>query len=88
MQNSMRSGKILAAYIRSLPTHPAKHIYWIVYNEDMISYVENLIKEIKGLDYFDKYVTVVSKSNPSKDRTTGIVYFDPSLLDLLGNGNT
>lgn len=78
----------MAACIRSLPTNPDKQIYWIVYNEEMVTRTEDLIKEIRGKEYFDKYVTVVSKSNPSKERTTGIVYFDPSLLDLLGNGNT
>lgn len=78
----------MAACIRSLPTSPDKQIYWIVYNEDMVTRTEDLIKEIRGKEYFDKYITVVSKSNPSKERTTGIVYFDPSLLDLLGNGNT
>lgn len=86
MQNSMRSGK-MDACIRSLPTSPDKQIYWIVYNEDMVPHTEDLIREIRGQEYFDKYVTVVSKSNPSKERTKGTVYFDPTLLDLLGNGN-
>lgn len=75
------------ASIRSLPATPDKRIYWIVYNEDMVSYTENLIREIRGREYFDKYVTVVAKNDPSKERTKGTVYFDPSLLDLLGNGN-
>lgn len=74
--------------ILSLPEVPTKRIFWIVYNHDMISYVENLIKELRGEDYLNMYVTVVAKSDPSKDRTKGTVYFDPDLLDLLGNGNT
>jgi hypothetical protein len=72
--------------ISSLPSNPSKHIFWIVYNDDMVSYAEKRIKFIKGKDYFDKYVTVVAKNDPSKDRSQGTVYFDPALLDLLGNG--
>lgn len=73
------------AAIRCLPDDPAKHIYWIVYNTDMIKYTEALIEQIKGREYMQN-VTVVSKSDPSKERTTGSVYFDPTLMDLLGNG--
>lgn len=71
--------------IRNLPENPSKHIYWIVYNQDMVKYVENLIESIRGADYL-KHITVVSKNDPSKDRTTGSVYFDPTLMDLIGNG--
>lgn len=71
--------------IRGLPENPKKHIYWIVYNSDMIEYTESLIKEIRGIEYMSN-VTVVSKSDPSKERTKGTVYFDPTLMDLMGNG--
>lgn len=74
-----------AVAIQNLPDNPSKHIYWIVYNRDMIKYVEDLIKDIRGSEYL-KYVTVVSRSDPSKDRTKGSVYFDPTLMDLIGNG--
>ena len=84
MQNSI--GKT-QAMISALPVNPTKHIYWIVYSKDMIKYTEDQIKLIKGEDYFNKHVTVVAKNDPSKDRDTGTVYFDPRLLDLLGNGN-
>ena len=73
--------------ISHLPDNPRKHIYWIVYNSDMIEYVENMIKEIKGEKYLSKNVTVVSKSDSSHNRVNGTVYFDPALLDLIGNGN-
>jgi hypothetical protein len=72
--------------IAALPEVPNKHIYWIVYNQDMVKGVETLIANIKGPDYM-KYITVVAKSDPTRDRSNGLVYFDPSLLDLLGNGN-
>jgi hypothetical protein len=83
---SQRIGKVLQA-INSLPNNPRKHIYWIVYNHDMIKYTEDMIAEIKGKEYLSNHVTVVAKTDPSKDRTKGSVYFDPGLLDLLGNGN-
>lgn len=83
---SRRLGKVQHA-IRSLPDHPSKHIYWIVYNHDMVKYTEDMIAEIKGHDYLKANVTVVAKTDPSKDRSRGSVYFDPGLLDLLGNGN-
>lgn len=81
---SRRMGKQEAA-IRNLPESPDKHIYWIVYNKDMIKYVEDLIKDIRGKEYLSN-ITVVAKSDPSKERTKGSVYFDPTLMDLIGNG--
>lgn len=83
---AIRIGKVEQA-ITNLPTNPHKRIFWIVYNHDMVEYTKDLIEVIKGKEYLDKYVTVVAKSDPSKDRTKGMVYFDPGLLDLLGNGN-
>ena len=71
--------------IQCLPEHPAKHIYWVVYNQDMVSYVENLIETIKGPEYMSN-ITVVAKGDPGKDRYTGLLYFDPTLMDLIGNG--
>lgn len=88
MQNTMtRRSKKLEHCIRLLPENPTKHIFWIVYNHDMIEYTSNLIADIRGQEYRDKYITVVAKGENSKDRANGSVYFDPNLLDLLGNGN-
>ena len=78
-------GKTEAA-IQGLPDNPSKHIYWIVYNQDMVSFMTKRIKEVKG-DAYMKHVTVVAKGDPSKDRTNGLIYFDPSLMDLIGNGS-
>lgn len=71
--------------IMGLPSNPSKHIYWIVYNQDMVWYTAKLIQKLRGPE-FSKHVTVVAKGDPSKKRTTGHVYFDPTLMDLLGNG--
>lgn len=86
MSSALRLGKVYNA-IRNLPNHPSKRIYWIVYNSDMVEYTENLIAELKGPDYLSNFVTVVSKNDPRKDRTEGTIYFDPGLMDLIGNGN-
>lgn len=71
--------------ILSLPANPDKHIFWIVYNRDMIQHVVDLISELRGKEYL-KHITVVAKGDPSKDRTSGSIYFDPTLFDLIGNG--
>ena len=81
---SRRVGKQANA-IHNLPTEPKKHIYWIVYNQDMVKYTESLIEQIKGKEYM-QFITVVAKNDPSKERATGSVYFDPTLMDLIGNG--
>lgn len=81
-----RVGKVFSAICR-LPDNPTKHIYWVVYNHDMIQYTEDMIASVKGPDYLEKHVTVVAKSDPSKERSQGLLYFDPGLMDLLGNGN-
>lgn len=86
INTSRRIGKVQQA-IHSLPEAPSKHIFWIVYNHDMVEYTENMIAEIRGEKYLLDYVTVVAKADPSHDRACGAVYFDPGLLDLLGNGN-
>lgn len=83
---TMRIGKVHNA-IERLPQNPDRHIYWIVYNQDMVKYTEDMIAEVKGREYLNQHVTVVAKTDPSKERTTGTVYFDPGLMDLLSNGN-
>ena len=87
MQVHLRQMGKLERAVQGLPKNPAKHIYWIVYNQDMIEYTKSIVAKIKGQDYLDKYVTVVAKGDSTKDRVNGSVYFDPNLLDLLGNGN-
>jgi len=82
---AQRIGKVYEAICR-LPRTPTKRIYWIVYNDDMIEYTKTMISDIKGKEYLDNYVTVVSKTDDSRERSKGAIYFDPGLLDLLGNG--
>lgn len=84
MQNALRMGKVYKQ-IQNLPDSPSKHIYWIVYNSDMVEYTTNLIKKIKGHDYLE-HVSVVAKGEPTQQRSNGVTYFDPGLFELLGNG--
>jgi hypothetical protein len=84
LNTSERLGKVYKA-ISNLPSTPTKKMYWIVYNQDMISYTEDLIAQVHGKDYLN-HITVVAKNGDSKQRQHGTVYFDPGLYDLLGNG--
>lgn len=84
LDTSIRISKVEAA-IRSLPDTPHKHIYWIVYNSEMIPYTESLITSIKGEEYLE-HITVVNKGDSSKNREHGTIWFDPGLLDIIGNG--
>lgn len=70
--------------ILSLPEDNDKPIIWIVYNNDMVKGTMRLIAELRGEEFLSK-IKVVSKMNSS--RYNGRIYFDPVLLDLLGNGN-
>lgn len=83
IQESILQSKQAAAIMR-LPENPKKRIIWIVYNEEMVSWTENLIIKLRGSEYLKK-VKVVPKSRSSK--YIGHIYFDPVLYDLLGNGN-
>jgi hypothetical protein len=50
----------------------------------MVKGTMRLIAELRGEEFLKK-ITVVSKMESS--RHNGRIYFDPVLLDLLGNGN-
>ena len=71
--------------ISNLPENPNKHIYSVVYNSDMVKFTNDLIKKIKGRSYME-HITVVAKGDPTKERDDGYLYFDPTLMDLIGNG--
>lgn len=63
---------------------PEQDLTWVVYNANMISYAQMLIIQYRGLEFFDNYVKVVSRDNV--DGAKGIMYFDPDLFNLIGNG--
>jgi len=80
-QHSRQQGRQLAA-IDSLPANPSKPIYWIVNTPQAVKGVEDLIRYVRGKEYFDKYVTVVAKGESTKRRENGIIYFDPILYEV------
>lgn len=43
-----------------------------------------LIIQLRGLEFFDKYVKVVSREEPETPQ--GKTYHDPGLFNLIGNG--
>ena len=63
---------------------PETTLTWVVYNSNMVSQAQMLIIALRGLNFFDDYVTVVSRECGNGAR--GILYFDPNMFKLLGNG--
>lgn len=63
---------------------PEKELTWVVYNANMVSYAQMLIIQLRGLEYFDKYVKVVSREDSTGSQ--GVLYFDPNFFQLVGNG--
>lgn len=80
-ENLMRQqGKTYRA-IMSLPEQP---VTWVCYNDDMIPYYQKLIAELRGSEYVDKYVTIISTG--ARGHMYDRVHLDPVLHELKGNG--
>ena len=63
---------------------PEEDLTWVVYNANMVSHVEMAFVCLRGVEFFDKYVKVVSKDDSTGAK--GKMYFDPNLFNLIGNG--
>jgi hypothetical protein len=63
---------------------PEEELTWVVYNSNLVSAAQVLIIGLRGLEFFDKYVKVVSRENP--EPTQGKTYHDPGLFNYIGNG--
>ena len=63
---------------------PYDTIVWVVYNEDMVSGVRKRFIELRGKEFVDDYVEVISPNSGRKP--SGRVHFDPAFHDHLGNG--
>jgi len=63
---------------------PEKELTWVVYNANMVQNAVTLIVSLRGMDFFDDYVKVVSRE--CGDGARGALYFDPHVFKLLGNG--
>ena len=66
---------------------PEEDITWVVYNANMVSAATTLIIELRGIDYFSKYVRVASRDVDDIE-SCGVakLYYDPKLFDYIGNG--
>lgn len=76
---------IIDILIERLPEAPDSKISYVVYNDDHVAKTKELIDSIKGDGYCDKYCNVVSRAALNADSHAS-VYYDPRLLDHLGNG--
>ena len=80
--STLRCGEKTAELIQRLPD---EELTWVVYNANMIQYAETLIILNRGIEFFEKYVNVISCDNP-EEVVRGALYLDPSLHNLIGNG--
>ena len=76
---------IVDIMIEKLPDEPEEPITWVVYNDDHVNQTRDLIDSIKGDGYCDKYCNVVSRQSIGRSDPKSI-YYDPRLLDHIGNG--
>ena len=82
-QNSiLHCGEKTVELIRRLPE---EEVTWVVYNANMVQYAETQIILNRGIEFFEKYVNVISCDNP-EEVVRCALYLDPSLFDLIGNG--
>jgi hypothetical protein len=63
---------------------PEEELTWVVYNANMVQNAVTLIVSLRGIDFFDDYVKVISRE--CGDGARGALYFDPHVFKLLGNG--
>jgi hypothetical protein len=63
---------------------PEEKLTWVVYNANMVQSAVTLIVSLRGIEFFDDYVKVVSRE--CGDGAQGHLYFDPNIFNLIGNG--
>ena len=77
----LRYGEKTVETILSLPE---QKLTWVVYNANMVQSAVTLIVSLRGIEFFDDYVKVVSRE--CGDGAQGALYFDPNIFNLIGNG--
>ena len=77
----LRYGEKTVETILSLPE---EKLTWVVYNANMVQSAVTLIVSLRGIEFFDDYVKVVSRE--CGDGAQGALYFDPNIFNLIGNG--
>ena len=76
-------GKTVDAILRL----PEEDITWVVYNANLVPTATRLIIELRGVDYFSKYVRVASRDiDDIESCGAATVYYDPKMFEHLGNG--
>ena len=82
LQNyTLRYGEKTVEAILSLPE---EKLTWVVYNANMVQSTVTMIVSLRGIEFFDDYVKVVSRE--CGDGAQGALYFDPNIFNLIGNG--
>lgn len=71
--------------IARLPDAPEAPVTWVVYNDDHIDKTKEHIDSIKGEGYTAAHCNVVSRQSLNRE-TPGSIYYDPRLMDHIGNG--
>jgi len=77
----LRYGEKTVEAVLSLPE---QKLTWVVYNANMVQNAVTLIVSLRGMEFFDDYVKVISRE--CGDGAQGELYFDPHVFKLLGNG--
>jgi hypothetical protein len=70
--------------VEAIMNLPEQKLTWVVYNANMVQTAVTLIISLRGIEFFDDYVKVISRE--CGDGAQGALYFDPNLFNLVGNG--
>jgi hypothetical protein len=70
--------------VEAIMNLPEQKLTWVVYNANMVQSAVTLIISLRGIEFFDDYVKVISRE--CGDGAQGALYFDPNLFNLVGNG--
>ena len=76
-----------AKTVEAIMRLPDEDVTWVVYNANMVPAATQLIIDIRGIDYFSKYVRVASRDiDDIESCGEAKLYYDPKMFDYLGNG--
>mgnify|MGYP003639183793 CR=1 FL=1 len=81
----MEEGLMRLQVVEAIERLPEEPFTWVCYNEDFIDYYQNLIKDIRGSEFFYQYTRVVGRDQ-KRELDGGKIFFDPTLHYYIGNG--
>jgi len=73
-----------AKTVETILALPEEKLTWVVYNANMVQSAVTMFVSLRGMDFFDDYVKVISRQ--CSDGAHGALYFDPNIYKLIGNG--